>query len=48
MFGSLDLLAIPRGSRAYTTCLTHMGINLAVVAVFVVNFAIRRADGPRA
>lgn len=45
VLGVLDLLGIPRGTRAYTTALTHMTLNLVVVALFVVNFAIRRADG---
>ncbi len=45
VFGLLDLLTIPRGTRAFTTGLTHMALNLTVVALFVVDFAVRRAQG---
>lgn len=40
--GLLDLLAIPRGTKAFTTGLIHMGLNLTVVALFAVGFAVRR------
>lgn len=42
LFGLLDLLVIPRGTRAFTTGLIHMGLNLTVVALFAVGFALRR------
>jgi uncharacterized membrane protein len=42
LFGLLDLLAIPRGTRAFRTGLTHMALNLTVVALFAVSFAVRR------
>lgn len=45
IFGLIDLLTIPRGTAAFTTGVTHMGLNLAVVVLFVVNFLIRRSDG---
>jgi uncharacterized membrane protein len=45
IFGLLDLLAIPRGTKAFTTGLTHMALNLTVVVLYVVNFLIRRSDG---
>ena len=45
IFGLMDLLTIPRGTAAFTTGLTHMGLNLAVVVIFVVNFFIRKSDG---
>ena len=45
IFGLLDLLAIPRGTPAFKTALTHMSINLLVVVIFVVGFALRAADG---
>jgi len=44
IFGLLDLLAIPRGTRAFKVGLTHMILNLIVVALFVVNFAIRHSE----
>jgi uncharacterized membrane protein len=45
VFGLMDLLAIPRRTRAFSTGLTHMGLNLVVVAIFVVGFLLRAADG---
>ncbi|HEX6195260.1 MAG TPA: DUF2231 domain-containing protein [Jiangellaceae bacterium] len=47
MFGFLDLLAIPTGTRAFKTALVHMTINLAVVVLFAVAFVLRgdRIDG---
>ena len=42
VFGLLDLLAIPRGTPAFRTGLTHMALNLTVVALFAVSFALRR------
>jgi uncharacterized membrane protein len=42
VFGLLDLIAIPRGTPAFRTGLTHMGLNLAVVALFAVSFVLRR------
>jgi uncharacterized membrane protein len=44
-FGLLDLLVIPRGTRAFTTAVTHMGLNLVVVAVFVIDFVVRANQG---
>lgn len=41
LFGLMDLLAIPRGTKAFRTALTHMTLNLVVVVLFVINFAIR-------
>src|SRR3954454_620563 len=38
VFGLMDLLRIPRGTRALRTGLTHMALNLTVVALFIVNF----------
>jgi uncharacterized membrane protein len=45
VLGLLDLLTIPRGTRAFRTGLTHMTLNLVVVALFVVSFAVRAAQG---
>jgi len=44
IFGLLDLLTIPRGTRAFSTGLLHMGLNLAVTAGFIINFAWRQAS----
>jgi uncharacterized membrane protein len=43
LFGLLDLLAIPRGTPAFRTGLLHLALNLAVVAIFAVSFALRRS-----
>lgn len=45
VFGLLDLWAIPRGTKAFTTGLVHMTLNLIVVALYAVNFALRRSQG---
>lgn len=42
--GALDLLAIPRGTRAFGTGLLHMSLNLAIVVAYAVNFLLRRAS----
>jgi uncharacterized membrane protein len=49
LVGFLDLLAIPTGTVAFRTGLTHMGLNLAVTAAYAVGFAWRQggdAAGP--
>jgi len=45
LFGLMDLSIIPRGTKAFRTGITHMTLNLIVVVLFVVNFALRRAQG---
>jgi|SRR5215216_4101391 uncharacterized membrane protein len=44
VFGLLDLLAIPPGTKAFKTALAHMALNLVAVGVFAVSFAVRRGD----
>lgn len=44
-FGLMDLLAIPRGTKAFRTGLTHMTLNLTVVVLFVIGFAVRSGQG---
>jgi len=39
LFGFIDMLSLPPGPRK--TALVHMAINLAVVALFVLNFWLR-------
>jgi uncharacterized membrane protein len=41
IFGFLDFSVIPRGTPAQRTALIHMGLNLAVVLLFAVNFFVR-------
>jgi uncharacterized membrane protein len=43
IFGLLDLLDIPRRTRAFAVGLTHMTINVLVLAAFIVSY-IWRAD----
>ena len=43
VFGLVDLLGIGRGTRAFKTGLMHMGLNLTVVVLFVIDFIIRAA-----
>jgi uncharacterized membrane protein len=42
VLGLLDLLAIPRGTTAWRTGLIHAGLNDVVLALYVVNFLLRR------
>jgi uncharacterized membrane protein len=44
VFGLLDLLTIPRRTRAFRTGVTHALINVTVVALYVVGFAWRSTD----
>jgi len=46
LFGLLDLLDIPRRTRAFSTGLLHMSLNLLVVAAFVASFIWRDSRGP--
>ncbi len=41
VFGLLDLVAIPRGTKAFRTGLIHMGLNLTVVVLFAAGFVLR-------
>lgn len=43
MFGFLDLFGIPSGTRAFKIGLTHMSLNLTVVAVFAIGFVLRHS-----
>jgi uncharacterized membrane protein len=43
--GVLDLLTIPRGTPAFRTGLTHMGLNVTIVVLFVVNLGVRGSQG---
>lgn len=45
VFGFMDLLTIPRGTRAFRTAITHMTLNLVVVALFLVNVGVRSGGG---
>jgi uncharacterized membrane protein len=40
-FGVLDLLAIPRRTRAASVAITHMAINLIAVVLFAVSLGLR-------
>jgi uncharacterized membrane protein len=44
IFGFMDLLTIPRQTRALAVGLTHMTLNLIVVGLFVVNFLVRAGE----
>lgn len=41
MFGLLDFLQIPRGSRAWYTGLAHMAMNVTAIGLFAINSATR-------
>lgn len=42
--GFLDLLAVPPGTRAFSTALVHMSLNLAVTLAYVGGFGWRLGD----
>jgi uncharacterized membrane protein len=44
LLGLLDFLQIPPGTPAFRVGLTHLGLNLAVVAAYIGNFFWRYAD----
>lgn len=44
LFGLLDLLAIPTGTRAFAIGVTHMVLNLGIVALFVADFFWRHSE----
>jgi uncharacterized membrane protein len=44
LFGLMDLVGIPRGTPAFRVGLTHMGLNLGIVALFVANFFWRDSN----
>jgi uncharacterized membrane protein len=44
VFGLLDLLTIPRATRAFRTGLTHAGLNVVVLALYAIAFAWRATD----
>jgi uncharacterized membrane protein len=41
LFGFIDFLKIPRGTRAYGVALKHLGVNLSAAGLFVVSWIIR-------
>jgi uncharacterized membrane protein len=41
LFGLMDLIRIPRRTRAFGAALTHMALNTVVLAMFVINFIWR-------
>ncbi len=44
LFGLMDLVRIPRGTPAFRVGLTHMALNLTVVALYVINFFWRHSN----
>ena len=43
VFGLMDLLAIPRGTKAFRIGLTHMALNVTAVVLFAISFFVRAA-----
>jgi len=41
LFGLMDFLTIPSGTRAHTTALTHMALNTLAIVVFAVDVLLR-------
>lgn len=44
VFGVLDLVTIRRGSPAFRTALTHVGLNVAAAVLFIIGYAWRSRD----
>jgi len=44
IFGFMDLLTIPTKTKAFKAGLTHMSLNLSVVALFAIDFFWRRGS----
>jgi uncharacterized membrane protein len=44
LFGLMDLFAIPRGTKALKVGLTHMALNLGIVALFIADFFWRHSN----
>lgn len=44
LFGVIDLLGIPRGTKAFSTGVTHLVLNDIVIVLYVVNFFVRRGE----
>jgi uncharacterized membrane protein len=44
VFGLMDLMAIPTGTKAFRVALTHLILNVTVVVLFAISFLIRAAD----
>lgn len=44
LFGLMDLIRIPRRTKAFGAALTHMGLNTAVLAMFIINFIWRHGS----
>lgn len=46
VFGLLDLLRVPPGTAALRTGLVHMGLNVGIVGIYVLDFLLRWTWGP--
>lgn len=44
LFGVLDLMRIPPGTKAFKTVMAHMVLNVAVLALFAVGWGMRRGQ----
>lgn len=44
LWGLMDLLAVPKGTRVARIALTHMSINVLVLVAYVINYFIRGSD----
>lgn len=45
LFGLMDLLTIPSGTRAHTTALTHLALNTVALVVFAIDAILRWTQG---
>jgi uncharacterized membrane protein len=45
VFGAIDFSTLARGTKAYTTGLTHLAINVVVLVLYIVNLVVRGSGG---
>ena len=45
IFGGIDFSTLAKGTRAYTTGLTHLSINVVVLLLYIVNLVVRGSAG---
>src|SRR4051794_12747884 len=45
IFGAIDFSTLTKGTKAYSTGLTHLALNVVVLLLYVVNLVVRRSAG---
>lgn len=45
VFGIMDLMTLPSGTRASSTAITHMAMNFGAIMLFAINAILRNSEG---